>query len=161
MMLVLFLFAALLFSVFAAYKSAYRGATQYWGLKMAGSIEKPDGIQNELIFKSFDSITVHGLRDALTTWDERFKKILSALLNFGFFFTGVEYFSWPVAISCLLGILLVKTFIRHQLPESNSERYKRRIIQKMERESRIYGFLQMNKKKERADFFLAELKKMG
>lgn len=161
MMLAIFMFAALLFSIFAAYKSAYRGATQYWGVKMAIEIGKPEKSKNELIFKSFESITVHGLRDAITTGDERFKKNISAFLNLGFFIVGVYFFSWPVGIFSLFGILLAKTFIRHQLPVSNSEGYKRKIIQKMERESRIYGFLQMKKKKEKADFFLAELEKLA
>ena len=156
----IFVIAAIVFSIFAAFKSAFRGATQYWGVQLATKVDQPDQskLNNRFIGKSYQAISIHGLRDALTTNDERVKRIVSAFMNLVFFVAGIQLLDLRFAILALVGILLIKTIVRHQLPEPHSEKYRQKIIGKLEKESRFYGFLRMEKKREKTDFFAELLK---
>ncbi|MGQ8335677.1 hypothetical protein ACUNWD_03945 [Sunxiuqinia sp. A32] len=157
--LFIFLSAGFIYSVFAAYKSAYRGATHHWGVKLASNINLPDSKRkNKHISQAFNAIDVHGLRDALTTRGERVKQYTSVILNFVFFIVGLLLFNFPVAIVMLLGILIVKTLIRHLLPEPESEIYRSRIIRKLENEADYYKSIGMKAKKECALFFASQMK---
>ena len=157
--LFIFLIAGFIFSVFAAYKSAYRGATHHWGVKLANSIKLPDSKRsNKYIVQSFHSINVHGLQNALTTRGERTKIYVSVLLNFGFLGAGIYFFNWQVAVVMLLGILIVKNLIRHLLPDPDSEIYRGRIVRKLEKEAHYYQSIGMKKRREKAAFFAMQLK---
>lgn len=159
--LLIYLSAGFAYSIFAAYKSAYRGATHHWGVKLASNINLPDSKRKNLhIRKAFAAINVHGLQDALTTRSERIKLYASVILNFVFFALGLILFNLPVAAIMLLGILLVKTLIRHLLPEPESEIYRSRIIRKLENEADYYHSIGLRRKKECAMFFAHQLKEI-
>ncbi|WP_423129541.1 hypothetical protein [Gaoshiqia sp. Z1-71] len=157
--MIIYFFAAFIFSIFAAYKSAYWNATQYWGLKLTSTKNTLDSLSaNQRISHYMKTINVHGLQSAITPRKEKTKRMASAILNILFFFVGAFSFTWYIPILTLLGILLLKNIIRQFLPPANSVEYLEIIITDLEKQSKSFWSLANIKDKEASDFFIEQLK---
>ncbi|WP_372776112.1 hypothetical protein [Mangrovibacterium sp.] len=159
MELVVYISAALVYSTFAAYTSAYYAATQYWGLKLTYTRSTIDSlVSNSTISHYMKTIDVNGLQSAITTKKQRFKSQFRFSLNFLFFFVGASMFEWYVPILTLLGVLFLKNAIRQLLPSANSPKYLKKIIRDLEEQSNRFENKSKLEEKEAADFFIQQLR---
>ena len=159
MEIVAYLSVAVLYSIFAAYSSAYYAATQYWGLKLTHSKSTIDSlIANEKINYFMKTINVNGLQSAITTRRQKYKSYFRLSLNLPLFIVGATLFEWYVPILTLLGVLFLKNIIRQFFPPSNSTQYLNKIIHDLENQSNQFERRSQAKEKEASEFFIRQLR---
>ncbi len=159
MELFMYILAAGIYSIYAAYTSAYYAATQYWGLKLTYTKSTINNLMaNERINHYMKTINVNGLQSAITTRKQRVRSYIRISLNFLFFLIGANLFEWFVPVLALFGILFVKNTFRQLLPPSNSTYYLKKIIHDLEEQSSIYESKLKTEEKEASDFFIEQLR---
>ncbi|MGD9931698.1 MAG: hypothetical protein AB7U05_16890 [Mangrovibacterium sp.] len=157
--LLLYILAAIAFSIFAAYKSAYFAATQYWGLKLTYSRDTIESLTaNKQIKHYLKKINLNGLQSAITPRNQKTKRIIIVALNLLFFFVGAFSFTWYVPILTLFGILILKNLVRQALPTASSLKSLEKVIAEMEKESRLLEEQERLQEKEASDFFIDQLR---
>lgn len=150
---------AVLYSIFAAYTSAYFAATQYWGLKLTYTKSTIDSlVANNKIAHYMQTINVNGLQSAITTRRQKFKWYFRFSLNFPLFVVGASLFEWYVPFLTLLGVLFLKNTIRQFLPPANSTAYLKKIIHDLEEQSHQFETRLQMEEKEASDFFVQQLR---
>lgn len=159
MEIALYILAAIAFSIFAARKSAYFAATQYWGLKLSYSKTTIDSLTaNTRISHYLKETNLNGLQNAISTRRQKSKRIISGVLNLLFFFVGATLFEWYIPILTLLAILILKNLIRQMLPSPDSTQSLEKVIAEMEKEAKIFEEQEKLQEKEASDFFISQLR---
>ncbi|WP_163715566.1 hypothetical protein [Mangrovibacterium lignilyticum] len=159
MELIMYISAAVLYSVFAAYTSAYFAATQYWGLKLTYTKSTIDNlVANAKINHYMSTINVNGLQSAITTKRQKYKSYFRFSLNFPLFIVGASLFEWYVPIIALIGVLFLKNTLRQFLPPANSTTYLKKIIHDLEDQSHQFENKLRMEDKAASDFFIQQLR---
>jgi hypothetical protein len=156
MIIVIYITCAALFSIFAAYASAFQGATLYWGRILAGiepnSMNITDPEVKATLMK--ESIMNRGLQDGLTTRAHKRRLNIQIIMNISLLAIGFYLFTWYVPIITLIGVFISKIILRSFIPSSESDFYKNKLLKELESQEEYYISKEEDTKAEATKYFI-------